>query len=639
MPIGVTPAVRKNSLPAARIRFVRAVSIGVAVCAAATAAYRLLAPYAAPPLAHRALERLAGSTGEWTARAERIHYEPFALAFDLERVHISGHDGRVVAQSALVRVDFSVRSLISARPVLDRLDIRGGALEGATDAASAMWSLLETIAADAQVASLTAEAIVSPVARPDSSQAVAAFELRGTGVDFGIGRGALELVAGNALGTGSRLVARFTAEPADAGALLDGRVSLTGAQIALGHWMITAPSAELSLEAMLSPSALAGSLSSLDGTIVATDSELSDARFELTSGSARGRYERGLGWREAEASASLAHGGGASVALTREGGWRLNAHSSAVPVMTLAPYAARAFGAELAGGIIDLELSIEPDARHARVTARAIRVASEQPLVATAIAVLEAPNDEISLNIPLSTSARVTEQIVRHIGEQVAAAGMAPFETLAALVGHDAADISMIEFVPGTAELTPRGQNAIAALAEALNLRQHVGVRLEVHAAAAVDRAALARAQVVLHVALATAQAARSARATEIDFASERAQTVLDEFARERLAPGVVEEIGASFAFGSASPSAPERVAYYRSVFEALVDREPIPDSGLRRLAAFRARAIEHRLGDMGIANSRVIDARRTAPVLADRVMVFLPLTFGAATEAESRLP
>ena len=89
--------------------------------------------------------------------------------------------------------------------------------------------------------------------------------------------------------------------------------------------------------------------------------------------------------------------------------------------------------------------------------------------------------------------------------------------------------------MPGTAEPTAAGEEALDALATALNRRPSVGVAVESRASAMVDRAALARSQVELHVMLATAAAEPQARAAAIDLGSSRVQDVLDEFALERL--------------------------------------------------------------------------------------------------------
>jgi hypothetical protein len=154
------------------------------------------------------------------------------------------------------------------------------------------------------------------------------------------------------------------------------------------------------------------------------------------------------------------------------------------------------------------------------------------------------------------------------------------------------------------------------------------------------DRAALARSQVALHVTLASANAERPERSAGIDFASPRAQDVLDEFARERLSLEALEQIRASFAGSVGAPSgAPERVAYYRAVFEGLVAREPIADAALRRLVRFRAQVVRAELAEAGIGDSRVSVGPDAPPFTGDGVLVVLPLLIEPAMTSDARLP
>jgi hypothetical protein len=177
---------------------------------------------------------------------------------------------------------------------------------------------------------------------------------------------------------------------------------------------------------------------------------------------------------------------------------------------------------------------------------------------------------------------------------------------LAALVGADAGSLQAVEFFPGDAAPSPGGAAALSALAEAL------GSRPKISAAAAggfdpeVDRLALAARQVELHVLLATAGPAHRARPQPVDFASPRAQDVLDEFAGERLPTAEVAAIASRFDTRDTAPDSPVRVSYYRAIFEALTANERIPDSALLRLGRFRAQAIGTALADGGVNPQRI---------------------------------
>jgi hypothetical protein len=631
--------VTRAVLAATRGRAARAASIALLVAAAAIA----VAPFAAPTLAHLALERIA-SAHQWTGRAGRVHFDPFSLAFDIDDMQVSGPYSDVAATARNVRIDFSLHSFFLARPVLDSLEIRHGSLQGTPRAASVMWPLIGTLAADASIATLDADVAEMALTRADDYETLSSTVLHGTGLDFGSGRGTLAIAASNALGDGSRVEATLTAEPAVTGARLRGAATLTRGQLAVAGWTLGAPSAAVAVDATLSSMGMEASFTLVNGVIAAVDRGAPAVRIELVGASAIASWHSWAGFARLQGSASLADGGSAELELLRpsDGSLPMNAQLSRVPVTTWREHVSRALGAEPAGGAITVEVSIgAPDAASfARLTAHDLRLATEAATANTAIAVLEDRDGDISMQIPLSSDRPAAEQIVEHMSERTSAAGMAPFAALAALVGRDAGEISTIEFVPGNAEPTTRGREAIAALAAALRLRERVGVRIEANESAELDRDALARSQVTLHVTLATAQAERAQRApAQIDFASQRAQEVLDEFAKERLPAEALEEIGASFAFGAdAPPAAPLRVAYYRALFEALVAREPIMEAALRRLASFRVQAVERLLADMGVDASRVIDRAGTRPV-GDGILALLPLALEPPTVSEAGAP
>jgi hypothetical protein len=129
------------------------------------------------------------------------------------------------------------------------------------------------------------------------------------------------------------------------------------------------------------------------------------------------------------------------------------------------------------------------------------------------------------------------------------------------------------------------------------------------------DREALAVQQIELHVLLATAGPTLRARPERVNFASPRAQDVLDEFAGERLGPGRLAAIAARYPVESnAATPAGERGAYYGAVFDALVANEPIEAAALQRLSRFRAQALVDALAAQGVAPERLA----LAPVDAD---------------------
>ena len=105
-----------TTIAAIRLRGARAIAVALLLAGAVTVlTYGLLAPVAAPQLAHLVFDRLAPRGGEWTAGAEAIRFEPFTLAFELHNVDVSNAAGDFHAEASLCRVDFSVTSLMLAR--------------------------------------------------------------------------------------------------------------------------------------------------------------------------------------------------------------------------------------------------------------------------------------------------------------------------------------------------------------------------------------------------------------------------------------------------------------------------------------------------------------------------------------------
>jgi hypothetical protein len=561
-----------------RSRAARTGAMILAIAMAATLGYALLAPLAAPWLGRVAFDKLATNASEWPTHAERIRFAPFALALELEQAQIAASDGDVVAVARTVHVDFSYASLLMLRPVLDALEVRGAEVRDASRAASAIWSLFATSAGDAQIAVLGAEAVLAGV--EIEGPTTPTLTARGTDVELGRGRGTLVVDVRDALGSGSSLSAQLTATSGDDGAQLRGAMTLARGELELGRWTFAAPSTALSLEAQLARDSVIASFALLSGSIAASDIDTPTVRLELTDGTATASWEPDEGFRAATVRGSLAGGGRAELAVARAPGapWQIQTRLAALPATALAPYFAAAVGTEPTSGTIALELSLglrdSAAIGLAKVTGSSIRVAGDAPAAAMAIALLEPPDGAIALEVALTPGSPTVEQIVAQLGSRVAAIAAAPLEALAALVDRSAADFATIEFVPGTAELAPGSAEALGELARALLLRPRVGVRFDPNGRGIVDRAALARAQVALHVTLATSRAEPAGRNAAVDFASPRAQDVLDEFARERLDAETRESIEAAFPRAEGEPATgPSRAAYYRAIFDALAER------------------------------------------------------------------
>ena len=377
--------------------------------------------------------------------------------------------------------------------------------------------------------------------------------------------------------------------------------------------------------------------------------EVFDARFDvpwpLRFAEVAGTFARG----EPEATGvaielegAVAGGGAASLAArlaSERGGWRGSVvlRAAEIPAAAVAPYGVRMLGRGLAAGNVDLELAytqseeridggiriggagvvLEGEPAQARALAGESPLASAQarppggglPLDLAA-ALLTDASGRLELAAPISAraDAGVPAAVSAAVRARLEAIAAAPFEVLGRLVELDGRTLAGVEFEPGAAEFSDFGAAGVRALAAALAQRPKLALRAHGGFDPRVDRDALAARQIELHVLIATAGPQMRARPEPVNFASPRAQDVLDEFAGERLPPQRLEAIAARFSLDPDwAPDAPARVAYYRAVFAALVASETIADSALTRLGRFRAQSIAHALAELGVEPERVL--------------------------------
>lgn len=221
------------------------------------------------------------------------------------------------------------------------------------------------------------------------------------------------------------------------------------------------------------------------------------------------------------------------------------------------------------------------------------------------LALLEDPRGEARLAVPVAMRAGtpVSLAVNQAVREYAREAVAFPAAALGRALGLPGAPPMAVRFEPGAAALTPAATETLSELADALSLRPRLGVAVPARIDPQLDRDALARQQVELHVTLATARSAFRARPQPVDFASARAQDVLDEFAGERLA---ADELAAISAQHERTGPPEARAPYYRAVFAALVDRERIERAALERIGRFRAQSIAEALASAGLATERV---------------------------------
>jgi hypothetical protein len=193
-----------------------------------------------------------------------------------------------------------------------------------------------------------------------------------------------------------------------------------------------------------------------------------------------------------------------------------------------------------------------------------------------------------------------------------------PFGVLGELAGRPGAVLDEIAFLPGSAEMAPAATDTLELLASALDQRPQLGMRVRPAYDLEADGAAIAAQQVRLHIALATSRSTRERGDTsEPDFDDPRVRDVLDEFAGARLSETQRRAIAGNVR---------EKATAYRDIYLALIDKERVSETLLRRLARFRARSVIDALDRAGIDRQRLrmADALDTAATDAPTVTLKL---------------
>jgi len=221
-----------------------------------------------------------------------------------------------------------------------------------------------------------------------------------------------------------------------------------------------------------------------------------------------------------------------------------------------------------------------------------------------AVALVRDGSDRINFSIPVPAG-RVEEnmQLGYLLGEGlvnlVKNLTKAPFYTLGKLNGISPPFLERIVFKPGDAALPMAAESNLAILAAALVQRPGLGLTISGRFDTVVDRQALARKQVGLHVALASSAGPPGREAPgSTDFNDSKVISVLDEFAGKRLSTAELEALRANH---------PQRgTAFYEAVFEALVRNEAVSRTKLKALARYRARTIVDQLNAAGVDRQRL---------------------------------
>ena len=267
----------------------------------------------------------------------------------------------------------------------------------------------------------------------------------------------------------------------------------------------------------------------------------------------------------------------------------------------ISPYLVQAIGRAVPEGAIDLtvHLSVEDERLRLdnRLVVRDLRLAEATltpparllPLDLAA-ALLENDEGQITVNLRepirrIGSDFDPTVVLTQALTDFVTEIAGSPFEHLAGLVGRPDIDLGRLAFPAGSPEVTDDTAAKLAMLDAVLSQRPRLGLIVYPGYDPVIDREALARQQVGLHVNLATSSGTpgQPGRAA-IDFSDRKVHTVLDEFAENRLSQSLQQTIKGRHAEQDAG--------YYRDVFEVLVDNEDVARTALNRLARYRAQTV-----------------------------------------------
>lgn len=303
--------------------------------------------------------------------------------------------------------------------------------------------------------------------------------------------------------------------------------------------------------------------------------------------------------------------------LQKEAYTELVVASEGVDLSPLGPYAGKFLGYGLQKGKLDLDLKYTVVNR-ALTSTNVVRVnqltlgdktdspdATKVP-VRLALALLQDRDGVILLDVPVEGNLddpefRLGKVIWRTILNVLVKVATSPFTALASLVGGDQADLSLVEFTPGTAEPLPAAKERIALLARSLAQRPALGLELEGSADAAQDGPALRHAALERALRRAKAETLRTAPASlgEVTLgAEERVRLVKAAYQAAFPAPPPATK-------GEAAPApTPQEME------ERLAAAAQVPDDAYRALAAERAQRAREALVAAGLDQARLFLAQ-----------------------------
>jgi len=306
----------------------------------------------------------------------------------------------------------------------------------------------------------------------------------------------------------------------------------------------------------------------------------------------------------------------------------LTVTSQGVDLSPLDPYAEKFLGYGIQKGKLDLDLRYKIVDRSLAAT-NVVRVnqftlgdSTDSPdathiPVRLALALLQDRNGVILLDVPVEGKLddpefHLGKVIWRTIQNVLVKVATSPFSALASLVGGDHADLSLVEFTPGTAEPLPSAQERFALLAKSLAQRPTLGLELEGSADAAQDGLALRRAALERTLRRAKAASLRPAPASSDALTLEPEERIrLLRAAYEETFPAAPSH--AAPPPGSkpgTAPAAPAQPPSAQEMEERLLAAAEVAPEAYRALAAERAVRAREALLAAGLDQTRLFLAQ-----------------------------
>ena len=288
--------------------------------------------------------------------------------------------------------------------------------------------------------------------------------------------------------------------------------------------------------------------------------------------------------------------------------------SQGVDLSPLGPYAGKYLGYGIQKGKLDLDLHYKVENRTLAST-NLVKMnqftlgdetkspdATKLP-VRLALALLRDPNGVILLDLPVEGKLddpefRIGKVVIRTLVNIVTKLVTSPFSALAALAGGDNADLSLVDFAPGTSELLPDSQQRFTMLAKSLGQRPALGLELEGAAGPDADGPALRRAAFERSLKRAKAATMRPAPASEDE-------VKLSSDDRVRLVRAAYDA-----AFPAAGRKPGEVPPAQLDMEERLVSAQQVSADAYRSLAAERAQRAREALLAAGLDPARLFLAQ-----------------------------